>query len=139
MLRAMSTLVVVALPVLVACTTDIVEATRGPAPSVVDTIKVGRAHREVTVTRTEDSVTVVLISERGRGVTVVDATYDSGPTFRIWVTLRDVTVSHLPWHPGGLRFGNSEAFHTDRGDVLVLRFPEDLRDAGLLGRMGRNF
>lgn len=122
--------------VLGACARTDTEPIENAAPLAPDTVTVGRGHHEVTVRRTEDSVTVVMIAERGRGRTVVNATYDSGPTYRIWVSLRDITVTHIPWHTGGLRFGGSEAIQVDRGDVLAIRFPEDLQEAGLLSREG---
>jgi hypothetical protein len=103
-------------------------------PLQPDTVTVARAYHSVTVARIEDSVTVVVIAERGLGVDNMHATYESGPMYQIWVTRGQTTVTSIPWHPGGLSFNRSEQVQVEPGDVLVLRYPEDLTGAGLLSR-----
>ena len=66
------------------------------------------------------------------GVNKVHATYASGPTYVLWVRRGEITVTHIPWHSGGLQFDRSLALPAEPGDVLVLRYPEDLWRGGLL-------
>ena len=117
----------------VACfhsSTEEIRALEGPEP---DTITVGRAFHSVTVERTDDSVTIVFISERGMGVDKVHATYGHGPTYLLWIRRGNVTVTNIPWRSGYLSFNRSNALPVEPGDVIVLRYPEDLTGAGLLG------
>ena len=116
----------------VACAHSSADSNQAAAPPAPDTVTVGRAFHSVTVERTDDSVTVVVIAERGMGVNKVHATYASGPTYLLWIKRGEVTVTHIPWHPGGLQFNSSLSLPAEPGDVLVLRYPEDLLRAGLL-------
>ena len=117
----------------VACFHSSTEEIRAPGGPEPDTITVGRAFHSVTVERTDDSVTIVFISERGMGVDKVHASYGHGPTYLLWIRRGSTTVINIPWRSRYLRFNRSNGLPVEPGDVIVLRYPEDLTGAGLLG------
>jgi hypothetical protein len=134
MLRARIYLALPIVGITVACFHSSADSNQAAAPPSPDTVTVARAFQSVTVERTDDSVTIVLIAERGMGVNKVHAAYGSGPTYLLWIKRGNVAVTHVPWHPGGLQFNGSLPLPAEPGDVLVLRYPEDLLRGGLLRR-----
>ena len=134
MLRSRIYLTLLIVVITVACGRSSADSSQAATSALPDTVTVGRAFHSVTVERTDDSVTIVLIAEKGMGVNKVHATYASGPTYLLWIRRGEVAVTHIPWHPGGLQFNNSLPLPAEPGDVLVLRYPEDLLRGGLLRR-----